>query len=96
MGLFTVDVERAANPTVMPLLIILAVMATLGGLGIIFLTRTISDPIKLLTEAAERISLGEIDTAIDVKGSGEIADLATSLERMRFSIKTAIERLTQR
>lgn len=96
VGLFTVDVERAANPTVMPLLIILAVMAILGGLGIIFLTRTISDPIKLLTEAAERISLGEIDTAIDVKGSGEIADLATSLERMRFSIKTAIERLRQR
>lgn len=96
VGLFTVDVEKAAHPTIMPLLIILVVMAILGGLGIIFLTRTISGPIKLLTEAAERISLGEIDIAINVKGSGEIGDLAASLERMRFSIKTAIERLRQK
>jgi len=96
VGLFTEDVEKAAHRTIMPLLVILAVMAILGGLGIIFLTRTISNPIKLLTEAAERISLGEIDIAINVKGSGEIAELAASLERMRFSIKTAIERLRRK
>lgn len=96
VGLFTEDVEKAVHDSMIPLLIILVAMAILGCLGFLMIARTISRPIRALTDAAQRISLGEIDLPIDVKGGGEIADLAASLERMRFSIKAAIERLKRK
>jgi len=93
VGLFTEDVEQAVQKSLIPLSVLLAVIAFLGCLSFFLVARTISTPLKLLTRAAERISLGEIDLPIDVKGGGEIGELAASLERMRFSIKAAITRL---
>lgn len=93
VGLFTEDVEKAVQKSLMPLLILLVAIAFLGGLSFFLVARTISTPIRLLTQAAEKISLGEIDLPIEVKGGGEIGELAASLERMRFSIKAAMNRL---
>ena len=49
-----------------------------------------------LTEAANRISLGELDAPIAVQAEDEIGTLAESLDRMRISLKQAIERLRKR
>jgi methyl-accepting chemotaxis protein len=76
--------------------LILTVIGFLGYLSFLLVARTISTPIRLLTKAAEKISLGEIDLPIEVKGGGEIGELAASLERMRFSIKTAINRIKRK
>ena len=96
VGIFTEDVDKAVRKSIIPLFIILAVMAILGSLSFLMVARNISGPIKVLTDEAQRISLGEIDHPISVKGGGEIAELAASLERMRFSVQSAIERLRQR
>lgn len=96
VGIFTEDVEKAVRSSLTPLLVTMAAMAILGGLGFLIVARNISGPIRSLTDEAQRISLGEIDHPISVKGSGEIAELAASLERMRFSVQAAIERLRQR
>ncbi len=93
VGIFTEDVEKAILKSLIPLLLILGVIAILGFLSFLLVARTIASPIKALTLAAEKISLGEINLPIEIKGGGEIAELAASLERMRFSIKTAINRL---
>jgi HAMP domain-containing protein len=93
VGLFTEDVERAVQKSLVPLLVFLGVIAFLGGVSHLLVARTISVPIRSLTTAAEKISLGEIDLPIEVRGGGEIGDLAASLERMRFSIKAAMNRL---
>ena len=93
VGLFTEDVEKAVQKSLMPLLVFLGVIAVLGSLSFLLVARTISTPIRSLTLAAEKISLGEIDLPIEVKSGGEIGDLAASLERMRFSIKAAMKRL---
>lgn len=53
-------------------------------------------PIRQLSEVADRISMGDLDATIDVKGKGEVASLAKSIERMRASVKTAIERLQKK
>lgn len=79
-----------------PLLVILATLLILGALSFMQLANSISKPIKELAAAAQRISLGELDLSIQIKGGGEIQELASSLERMRFSIKSAIERLRRR
>jgi HAMP domain-containing protein len=93
VGLFTEDVEAAVHASLVPLVALLVTIAFLGSLSFIFVARTISTPIRALTEAAEKISLGDIDLPIEVKGQGEIGELASSLERMRFSIKAAMNRM---
>ncbi len=96
VGLFSEDVETAVKRSPKPLLIILSALVILGSLFFVLLARTISTPIKVLTDAAHRISLGELDLRIDTSKGGELGELANSLDRMRFSIKSAMDRLRRR
>jgi HAMP domain-containing protein len=63
---------------------------------IYFYARSVIRPIRYLSEVADRISMGELDTPIQIKRKGEVGALAESIERMQVSIKTAIERLQKR
>lgn len=65
------------------LLLTLAVAVTIA--------RTITRPVVHLSEAADRISMGDLDTALKVTSQDEIGDLAESFERMRMSLKGAIK-----
>ncbi|KUJ96052.1 MAG: hypothetical protein XD41_0914 [Desulfonauticus sp. 38_4375] len=56
----------------------------------------LSRPITYLTEVAERISLGELETPIDITSTDEIGDLADALRRMQVSLRKAIQRLQRR
>lgn len=93
VGLFTEEIKKSVRKSMIPLLIFLAVISLLGCLSFFLVAQTISNPIRSLTLAAEKISFGEIDLPIEVTGGGEIGELAASLERMRSSIKKAIVRL---
>jgi len=63
---------------------------------IYFYARSVVKPILYLSEVADKISMGELDTPIQVKAKGEVAVLAESIERMQTSVKAAIERLQRR
>jgi HAMP domain-containing protein len=93
VGLFVEDADREVRESLTPLIVLLAAMALIGGISFFIVAKTISTPIRTLTQAAERISLGDIDAPIEVKTKGEIGELATALERLRSSIKLAINRL---
>ncbi len=62
----------------------------------VFISATITRPLKHLAEVADRMSLGELDVEIDVEGRNEVGQLAESLRRMQASLRSAIERLRQR
>jgi HAMP domain-containing protein len=62
----------------------------------IVLKRIIVAPITSLTEAADRISLGELDAPIRVQSKNEIGRLAEAFERMRISLNYALSRLKKR
>jgi HAMP domain-containing protein len=53
-------------------------------------------PIRHLSEVADQISMGDLEVRVDVEGEGEVARLGQSIERMRTSVKTAMERLESR
>jgi methyl-accepting chemotaxis protein len=53
-------------------------------------------PIKTLTEISSRLADGDINQKIEVKTQDEIGRLADVLERLRFSLKTAMERLSRK
>ncbi len=63
---------------------------------IFFYARSVIKPILQLAEVADKISMGELDTPVQVKAKGEVAVLADSIERMQASVKAAIERLQKR
>ena len=96
VGLFLEDISKQDIMEIAPLLIVLGTLLILGALSFLHLANSISKPIRQLAEASQRISLGELDLPIKINGSGEIVELASALERMRFSIKSAMERLRRR
>ena len=96
VGLFLEDISKQDIMDMAPLLIVLGTLLILGALSFLHLANSISKPIRELAKASQRISLGELDLPIQIKGSGEIVELASALERMRFSIKSAMERLRRR
>jgi len=61
-----------------------------------FYSRSVIHPIRYLSEVADRISMGDLDTPIQIKAKGEVSLLAESVERMQTSVKAALERLQKR
>jgi HAMP domain-containing protein len=61
-----------------------------------FYSRSVIRPIRYLSEVADRISMGDLNTPIQIKAKGEVGLLAESFERMQTSVKAAIERLQKR
>ena len=59
-------------------------------------SRAIVTPIRKLTDAANRISVGELGVEIEAKSKDEIGDLAEAITRMQDSIRLSIERLRRR
>ena len=60
---------------------------------VILISRTLIHPIRYLSEVANKISMGDLDTPIEIEAKGEVGMLAESIERMQTSVRQAIQRL---
>lgn len=89
---FTAIISRVRWTIVIVTLV--ALLLAIGGA--VYASQRLTRPIVELTEAANRISLGELDVPIAVQSGDEIGTLGESLDRMRISLKQAIERLRKR
>lgn len=91
--------ERFRTTSQSTLNIFLAVVA-LSLVAIIVLTywfsRTIIRPISQLTRLANRISMGDLDTTVEIRSRDEVGLLADSFSRMQESLRAAIVRLKKR
>ncbi len=92
------DNQNQANATIFrtSLFLILVILVTFF-LGVILsrlIGRAISRPVTQLTQISSNISMGDLDSKVDVRGGGEIGELAGAIERMRTSLKIIIERLS--
>ena len=61
-----------------------------------FSARAIVTPIMKLTDAAERMSLGEMNVKIDLQSKDEIGLLAQAIGRMQTSLRLAMSRLRKK
>jgi HAMP domain-containing protein len=77
----------------MIVLISIAVVTFIGIIIVLFLANRIIRPILFLTKSANDISRGNLDKRVRVKTNDEINQLAQALERLRESVKIALERL---
>ncbi len=101
VGVYSVNIEHSWFKKIEVYLrnVILSVI----GLAILFaliltfiLAKKFTKPIEEIKEAANRISLGDMDVEVSIKTGDELESLADSIERMRLSLKAAIERLRKR
>lgn len=76
--------------------IIAVVAAAVSAATGLLLSRGIVRPILHLSRAADQISMGDLETQIEVRSRDEIGALAESIERMRTSLKAAIQRMRAR
>lgn len=95
VGIYVSEVDEAIrNALISPVTLSVAGAILLTGFIVLFLlTRTITQPMQELTDIANRISLGELDLTVSPRGPREMRELAAAFERMRFSIKAAVDRL---
>lgn len=97
VGIFAAEMESAVWSTLLsPLLFVpLAIALLFIFLLTVLVNGLIARPARSLTGTANRISLGELDLAIAAEGSRELRDLSMALERMRHSVRIAVERLNK-
>jgi HAMP domain-containing protein len=96
VGISAAAIDQTARQLLFsPLLFVPAGLALLSALLLfVLLDWLIIRPARTLTNIANRVSLGELDLAITAEGAREMRDLGTALERMRHSVRIAVERLT--
>ncbi|MCF8027458.1 MAG: zinc-ribbon domain-containing protein [Desulfobacteraceae bacterium] len=66
------------------------------GFCIIVYGYRLTRKIRYLTEAADRISVGDLEAEIEVRSKDEIGSLAEAISRMQDSLRFSIERLRRR
>ena len=90
--------QDAADATIVNtslfLIVVIVGAFVLGALLSRLIGRAISKPMAQLTQISSNISLGDLDTKVDVQAGGEIGELAGAIERMRTSLKMIIERMS--
>ena len=87
------EIQRAQSSLLL-MMIGLTVIAALLGAGLaVGITRSVTRPVRRLVEVADDMSMGDLDTPIEVTSWDEIGELQESIERMRVSLKTVLERL---
>jgi signal transduction histidine kinase len=67
-------------------LVVLSVVAFLFGVAVLVVTRVTLRPISRLTQAVRRLSSGDLDGHLEVRGSDEIATLAAEFNRLVQSL----------
>jgi methyl-accepting chemotaxis protein len=88
---------RAMTNTLMIVVALVSSLALIVSIWAAYtIGRGITNAAVHLKDATESISRGELDVQIDVKTGDEMETLAESIERMRVSLKAAIERLRSR
>ncbi|HXG51757.1 MAG TPA: HAMP domain-containing protein [candidate division Zixibacteria bacterium] len=96
VGFWRGAIEQEIWNAVLSLIGVVSVLPVLGALLSFFLAHWIVRPIVGLTQIADKVTMGDLETAISGKCVAlrdEIGDLARSLERMRSSLKAAMLRL---
>ncbi|MFP4573127.1 MAG: HAMP domain-containing protein, partial [Desulfobacterales bacterium] len=90
------DAEQMATNTRDINLGILGGAIVIIGLCIIIYGYRLSRSIQYLTEAADRISVGDLEAEIEIRSKDEIGSLADAISRMQDSLRFSIERLRRR
>jgi nitrogen fixation/metabolism regulation signal transduction histidine kinase len=90
----TLERYRTTSKRTLSIFLIVMVLSLLAVFVLTYgFSRTIIRPITHLTQVANRISMGDLDTTIEITSRDEVGLLAESFSRMQESLRAAIGRL---
>ncbi|MEO9175157.1 MAG: HAMP domain-containing sensor histidine kinase [Gaiellales bacterium] len=78
------SLARRLTPAVLVVLFVIALL-------LIFLSRRLTRPVRELSEASERVALGQYDIELQSKGRDELGQLAAGFERMAHKLRESDE-----
>jgi HAMP domain-containing protein len=96
VNLLKYTAHQMTHKTKMIVMGVFAVTLMMMGSIVLFYSRKLKANLTALIDAAEKISVGDLDTEINVDTKDEISDLAETISRMQESIRLSIERLRRR
>ncbi len=85
------DAARQLRNLVLSKIIIFSLVASL--LVNLFLKFTITEPLKKMSHSSKQLSMGDMDMEFEQKSNDEIGVLAASLNRLKVSLKMAMDML---
>lgn len=95
VGLWAETVQNDVSSTLWPIIgLIVACLALSVALSIMLASKMVR-PILDLKAIADDISRGRLDTKVSIQSNDEVGELGRSLERMRASLKAAMNRLNR-
>lgn len=75
---------------------VLAVTIVLGIIVSLYLSNKLTKQLLYLTDSADKISMGDLESIVRIDSTDEIGELANAIERLRESLKAAIDRLKRK
>lgn len=96
IGMSIIKITEYQNALIKSLVTVMIVILILSIILIFVVVNRSLKKLGVLTDIASKLADGEVDQVIEVKSNDEIGKLAGVLERLRISLKSAIERLSKR
>lgn len=96
VGVSDAAVTAQVNRIILNVLLFSLVPLLLAILIAVRRARSLTANVLTLTNRADSISRGELDEQVEFRSNDELDDLAAALERMRVSMRGALERLRRR
>ncbi|MFQ6010045.1 MAG: HAMP domain-containing protein [Candidatus Aenigmatarchaeota archaeon] len=87
MGISLKSIAATRNKMIVDGLVCFALISVLAILMSLYFARYITNPIKKLTQACNKISMGDFKVKINVKTGDELEELAKSFKRLTKSIE---------
>jgi len=95
-GIYIEDVETQIDEMKKTFMIIILVAASLSVLFGVVIGRLISQKIKKIDLAAQKMAQGDINIALDIDSKDEIGSLATSFQLMVGNIRKSMEEINKK
>ncbi|TWH49281.1 SpoIIE family protein phosphatase [Sporomusa sp. KB1] len=96
---YTAQTQGYITKTLREVLIVLVIVLAVSAMVILvfsyLLSKTITNPIKVLLSKVVKIGEGDLDTQIDDRGKDEIAELAKAFNKMTIDLKTYIRNISK-
>ncbi|MCP5050681.1 MAG: HAMP domain-containing protein [bacterium] len=101
VGILNIDIkletfQQELREKTQRLMVVSGIIVVLAILMSFILSRGLVKKLRYLSEITEKISTGMMDRSISIKSKDEVGDLAQSLERMRVSLKMAMEMIDEK
>lgn len=96
IGYSLTKLSEAKTRLTISLVGVMALILILSAVSVFWLIKNALKPLKEFSRIASDLASGKVEEKIETKSEDEIGQLANVLERLRVSIKTAMERLMQK